>query len=373
MPIFPKRRASVAPKKTRGISVWDMRVLDILAGGGRKIPLRELSVFCRKFAFLLDAGLPVKAAMPVLAEQTAGRVLSAAVSDLHSLVLQGEGFSGALRAAGVFPAFMCGYIEIGERAANLPEVCARLADYYESLAQTEEELAATMVYPVAVALMMSAVVVLAVTLVLPGYARIFEASGVALPAFTSALLVVSGFLSANIFFVLGGLLAAIFLAFAFLRTKAGKNLSAKIKLKIPIQRQKINCRVTQALSLLLSSGLSISEAIPLCGEITDNPVVRRDLQKMSAQVNSGAEFWAALSEVSYIDPLLVGLARVGEDTGRLAETIEKCDTYFENAYRHAIRRLNKLIEPAITLVLGIILAAVMLAIILPTFELATVI
>jgi type IV pilus assembly protein PilC len=191
-------------KNKRGISVWHMNIFDLIsAGRSARVPLKELAVFCRKAAFLLDSGLPVKDAMPVLAQQTQGRVLRSVVSDVHSLIMQGESFSRALRSAGVFPAFMCGYIAIGEKTARLAEVCARLADYYEGRARTEEELAAAMVYPVAVALMMSAVIIMAVTFVLPGYSQIFEASGVALPRATEILLSVSNFFSNNTAIVFG--------------------------------------------------------------------------------------------------------------------------------------------------------------------------
>ncbi|MCL1862458.1 MAG: type II secretion system F family protein [Defluviitaleaceae bacterium] len=179
MPITPKKHFSLA----------------FLKKSGKKISLRDLAVFCRKASFLFSAGLPVKEAMPILSEQAKiGRV----VSDLHSMMLQGESFSGALRTAQIFPSFMCGYISIGERTAQLPDVCARLADYYESRAQAEEELVAALAYPVVVSIMMLSVIALAITLVLPEYSRIFDSFGVSLPPFTSALLRFSDFAAANI-------------------------------------------------------------------------------------------------------------------------------------------------------------------------------
>jgi type II secretory pathway component PulF len=125
------------------------------------------------------------------------------------------------------------------------------------------------------------------------------------------------------------------------------------------------------MSLLISSGLSVVEAITMCGDVLDNPIVQNDLNELSSRVNSGKTFWEGLGEISYVSPLLIGLVKIGEETGRLPETLNKCNLYFEESYRHALRRLNKLFEPIITIILGAILAAIMLAIILPTFELAT--
>ena len=350
-------------------SFWHMDVSELLSFGVRKkFPLRDLAVLCRKAAFLLGAGLPLKEAVPVLAGQAG--VLGVAVSGVHSKVMQGVSFSRALEENG-FPVFMCGYIAIGERMANLPEVCERLAVYYEARAQADKELAAAMIYPVSVSLVMLAVIVMAVTLVLPGYSRIFEASGVALPPLTVGLLSFSNFLAENSFIFFGSVLAVFFLVIGFFRTKAGKLAFSRLKLKIPVVRLNVNSVITQALSLLLASGESLAEAVPMCANITDNLVVKNDLDTIASQVNSGMAFSAALEKIPYIDSLLAELARVGEDTGRLPQTLEKCSAYFEDSYRHAIRRINKLAEPVITLVLGGILAMIMLAIILPTFELAT--
>jgi len=124
---------------------------------------------------------------------------------------------------------------------------------------------------------------------------------------------------------------------------------------------------------LLSAGLPVSQALPLAVGVMNNALVKEDIMKMTSRLNVGKPFWEVLGEVSYIDPLIVGLARIGEETGNLPETIEKCQAYYSQSYKRAIKRLNKLIEPMITLILGIELGIIMLAIILPTFELATII
>ncbi|MCL2224751.1 MAG: type II secretion system F family protein [Defluviitaleaceae bacterium] len=374
MAISPQQAKSTNNVKSWG-AFWHIDILDLLNGKGlnvtKKVSQKELAVFCRNAAFLLGAGYPIKKALPLLAEQSSSRVLCAAVSDVHTLILQGESFSNALRTAGVFPPFMCGYVAIGERTSSLPQVCVRLADYFETRAETREEFAAAMIYPAMVSVLMLAVVVLAVVLVLPGYARIFASSGVDLPFATAVLLSFSDFLAANTLVVIFGFFATVCAMKVFFQTKTGQTVSMFFKIRIPIWRHNTNCNIAQVLSLLLSSGLSISESVPMCAEITGNTSVKNDLGKLSAAVNSGADFFVALEKISYINPLMVSLVRVGETTGSLPQTMEKCNTYLEHAYRREIRRINKLITPVLTLVIGAILAAVMLAIILPTFELAT--
>jgi len=219
--------------------------------------------------------------------------------------------------------------------------------------------------------MMLMVVVFAVAFVLPGYAQIFAASNAPLPLITTALLRVSNFLASNGIFIFAGILAAAIVLILFLRSNNGRDILDDAKLKIPLLRQGVNLHFVQALSLILSAGINISPAISLCEEIAENTKVKKDLLQLLAKLNTGEPFWVSLEQIPYIDPLLADLARVGEETGSLAQTMKKCHSYFDANYRHTIRRLNKLIEPIITIIIGILLAIIMLAIVLPTFELAT--
>jgi type II secretory pathway component PulF len=336
-----------------------------------RVPLGELAVFCRKMAFLFTAGAPIKEMLPILAAQTKGQALKSVLPELNARVLQGESLAGAMRAVKVFPGFMCGYIAIGEMTARLPRVCEQLADLYERQAAAEDELAAALVYPIAVTVMMLGVIVLAVAFVLPGYTQVFEASNVALPALTRGLLLVSAFVAGNGFWLLVGLCATVIAVAVFMRGERGRYVGAALRLRFPPSRYGINLRLAQALSLLLGAGQHISDAVPVCADVIDNIKVKRDIRGLHTALTAGKPFWEALSAMPYLDPLLVGMARVGEETGRLPQTMEQCQVYFTNTYQRMIKRINKLVEPVITLILGILLALVMLAVLLPTFDLAT--
>jgi len=349
-------------------SIWHTDIREIVSGKKRILPTKDLAVFCRQTAFLLDAGLPLNEVMPLLADQTRMRI----VSNLHSLILQGESFSNALRTTGSFPAFMCAYVAIGEGTANLPGVFLRLADYFETRAKAHEELRAAMLYPCVVSVMMLGVIVLAVTFVLPGYAQMFDAADVSLPVATALLLAGAGFIAANILPLSLIAAVAVLVAAIFFSQPKGRFFAASVALKIPIFRLSINYNFAQGLSLLLDPGLSVSDALPLCSETIGNPIVREDLKKLSAAVKSGVPFWTGISKLPYISPLFISLARSGENTGDLPQALQKCSMYFSEAYRQKIRHINKLLVPLMTLTIGLILAAVMLAVILPAFELAAV-
>ncbi|MCL2498776.1 MAG: type II secretion system F family protein [Defluviitaleaceae bacterium] len=367
--IYPP--ASHAKNVKPVVSMWHRDIGDLLSRTGASVRPHDLAVFCRELSFLLGAGVPVKDVIPTLLPQTEGRLMKQTLPDIHNKILQGEAFASALAASKVFPVFMCGFITIGEMTAQLPRVCEQLADFYERQAKTRDELAAALLYPTAVTLMMLGVIIMAVTVVLPGYSQVFDHSGVALPALTRGLLGISAFMTRHAWWLAFGLGAVILGVIALLRSGKGRNAVAAAQLRFTLFRQGINLRLVQSLNLMLGTGQSVSGAMPVCAEVMGNTLVKRDLLNVHGALAAGRPFWATLTDLPYIDPLLVGLARVGEETGSLSQTMAQCQIHFTQTYQRTLRRLNKLVEPIITLTLGFILALVMLAIVLPTFELAT--
>ena len=368
MPLLPENKK---PNQVPG-SIWQKNLSDIVfPGRKRAVPEGQLALFCRKMSYLLGSGLSLREAFPILQGQSLGAVLGAVLPQVHMRIMRGESFCDALRAEANFPEFMLGYIAIGERTAQLAKVCEKLADYYEEQAQAKKQLLATLLYPATVLFMMLAVITLSMLTVLPGYARIFEASNVRLPAVTQVLMNASSFLVANAMPLFIGLVAAVLMLLILAKCKYGRNAFSFFQLKIPLARQGVNLNLAQALSILLSSGIRISEAVLLCISIIDNTRVKVDLQKLCTRLAEGTGFSDALKAIPYIDPLLQDLVQVGEKTGDLPQAMEKCHSYFSADYKYNLNRLNKLIEPIITLTMGVLLAIVMLAVVLPTFELAT--
>jgi type IV pilus assembly protein PilC len=333
------------------------------------VPLHDLAVFCRKLAFLLDAGVPLKTAVSVISEQSPAKAFKGKLSEVHAYIMRGDGLSNALKATGLFPAFLYGLVAVGELTARLPKVAGQLADYYERQAKIRDELKAAMVYPAAATCLMLLVMAVAVTYVLPNYGRVFAASDVPLPAATQALLNASGFIAAHPY----GVPALMVLIIAGIAVFLKSNTADRLRLFVPLYRQVTNLRFTQAMSLMLSSGQPLAAAVLACAQVFENKSVKRDMVLAASGLNEGRAFWEALAQVAYIDPLLTDMIRVGEETGRLPQTMEKCQWYFTQAYVQSLKRASKLIEPVITVVLGLLLGFLMLAIILPTFALMDVV
>jgi len=365
MPLLPPKTKPDKPQS----SVWKMNISDIILPGRKLTPSgAELALLCRKLSYLLGSGLSLKASFPILQGQSLGATLSRLLPKIHNLVLKGDSFADALKQTANFPEFMLGYVAIGEKTAQLAKVCERLADFYEEQTQARRELVASFMYPSVVLLMMLGVIILSMVTVLPGYARIFEASNVSLPAITQLLIDISAFMADNAIWVAICLVAVVALVIFLAKNK---KLLAFLQLKIPLMRLGINLNLAQALSILLSSGIKIEAAVNLCTDIMDNVRVKKDLKALAANLAGGMEFAEALETINYIDPLLCDMARIGEKTAGLETAMTKCHSYFAADYKHGLKRANKLIEPIVTLTMGILLAFIMLAVVLPTFELAT--
>ena len=357
-------------KSKSGASIWQMDVSELVFGAKKNAKLKDIAVFCRKLSFLLDSGLSIKASLQVLCSQVENRGLRFAVEKLHSLVEQGESLSLALASVKVFPLFLCGYVSIGEKTGKLVQVFSKLADYYEEHAKIEDELAAAMVYPIMVTIMMLGVIILSVTLVLPGYANIFTDSDIPMPQITSSLIATADFISGNLTFIALGLLLLIVCVKAFFKSKTGNIFLTNMKLKIPLVKKSINLKIAESLSLLLYSGISIQDAVPICVKLIDNSKIKRDFYELESNLRRGKPFWTSLYKLPYVDKQFISLVKIGEESGTLAKTVAKCSDYLLDEYKLSIKKLNKLVEPVVTLVLGIVLALIMLAVVLPTFELA---
>jgi type II secretory pathway component PulF len=357
-------------KAGAGVSIWRMDVADVLHAMGitRAVADADVAVFCRKAAFLLGSGLNMRQALQLIALQARGRMRTA-TQDARTKMEAGATIADAMRPT--FPPFLVANVLIGQQNATLPAVMARMADYYDAQSAVRREIIAAMWYPAVVACMMIAVLVGMLVFVLPGYADMFAAGGQQLPAITARLMAMSAFTQNNWAWMLAVPAFIAIAAVAFTRSRQGGILAGRISMLFPLGQLYMNYQLTTALDMLVGSGTTVAAAMPMAAQVISNKNARARIDVITSKVSGGKALHSALQDEPYIDPIFTGLAEVGEAAGRLEATLQGCAAYFGEALRARLKRVNKLIEPIITLALGILLALVMLAVVLPTFELAT--
>ena len=357
-------------KDSMGLRFWERE----LFRKKKQANTATLAELCRQISFMLGAGVGLRAVMTVMAEGAGGKknpYLQHALRKALDGIVMGESLSDAFESTGFFPSFMCNMCRIGEMSNDLPRVMALLADYYEESSRNRDEIRAALMYPAIVSLMMLAMILVAVLFVLPHYALVFAVSGVPLPLLTRVLLGISDVIMNQWWLVLPAVLLIMLVPAAFLRTNSGRSCYEFCLLNLPpvsaVYRQMVSLHIVQAMAMLLQSGQPLADAVLAASGIIPNKRVALDLQQVAAGLQGGAAFWMLLGNIPYIDPAVISLTRVGDETGNMAQIFNHALEYCRYKFQRMSKQLNKLVEPVITLVLGLVLGLVMLSIILPTF------
>ncbi len=359
--------------KKSGFLTADITELDIFKAA---VSTRELSAFCRQLAFILDAGIEVAPALGIILRQATGKRLKETVYAVRERLLGGDSLYNAMKASDEFPALLVEMVNVGEVSGSLPSVFLQMADYYEKSHKTQEDIKSAMLYPAVVSTMMLAVVIVSVVFVVPNYAMMFEQSGAQLPGLTRALIAVSDFTTHNAVLLLCFLfLSAVGIMYAR-QTPYGRKFFDGCKLNMfvlsSVYIKMMNLQFAQAFCLMTGAGLRLIDAATIAKNVIGNAVVGDILDDVINKMAAGAALSDVLESEKYFEPILCGMMRVGEETGRLPEAMAKCADYFQNEADALVLRLNKLIEPLITLILGLVLGFIMLAIMLPAFSLTNV-
>jgi len=341
-------------------------------GTESKASANTMAELCRHMSFMLDAGIAFESAISaMLSAKTKDKRLRVGLQSALNDIMRGESLSSAFENAGYFPQFMCSMCRIGEISDNLPRVMSLLADYYEESAKNREDIRSALMYPAIVAVMMLFMIIAAVVYVLPQYASVFAASDVELPMLTRVLLNLSDVLITRWWIILPGVSVFIIALVAFVKSESGRSLLDYCQLYLPpisiVYRQMINLHVVQAMALLLQSHQHLADSVLAVSNLVPNSRVAKDLESLAAGLQEGKSFSILIQEIPYIDPIITRIAVIGEETGNMAQAFNHASEYSRHKFRQMSQRLSKLVEPAITLVLGVALALVMLSIILPTF------
>ncbi len=331
---------------------------------------KECAVVAQQISFLIDAGMPITKCMELVMKKTRNKKLIKSFAFINSSILKGDSFFTALDASGAFPKFFVHMTQVGEQSGKLSYTMQKLNTYYLKEQKQKDALAAAMLYPSIVTVLMLCVITVALLFVVPNYSRMFEASGQALPLITQILIDVSNFFVNNSSYLLLFVILILLSVSLFLKTDRMKKTICYLKLQNPIYLKTTNLRFAQSTSLLLDSGLDVVASLEIAKQVLENSVLGLEIDNSISKIKSGSSLSQALKTVRYFDESLLSFIELGEETGRLAETIAKSAEFFESETEELITRVNKLIEPMITLILGTVLALVMLAIMLPTFYMA---
>ncbi len=339
----------------------------------RRVKLRELCVATRQLASLLRGGMPLVPALAVLIEQQEKRPLAQILQIVREQVNTGSGFAEALQQFnGVFSAEYVSLVRAGEISGTLEEVLARLGQMLEKQLRFRNKLKTAFAYPALMAVAAVGVVVFLMTFVVPSLTQIFLDMNQSLPSPTRFLIAISGFLQKYLWLLLLGFLMLTVVLVTYLKSEGGRMLRDRTLLRVPLLgkliRQIEAVRLARTLGSLLASGIGVLEAFGIVRDVVQNRYIRRKLERVREQIERGDTIARAIRRTGLFGPLLYHSIAIGEASGNVEEQLLQAAVMYEEEIEVQTRSLTSLLEPAILLILGLIVGFIVLATLLPIFE-----
>jgi type IV pilus assembly protein PilC len=342
------------------------------ASVAKKIKLKPLTIFCRQFATLINAGITAVKALDILYQQTEDKPLKACIGNIYESVQKGEAMSEAFRKQGVaFPELFINMVMTGESAGNLDMVLLRMADHYEKENKLKNKIRGAMIYPMVLAALTVVVVILMLTVVLPTFIGIIEAGGGEIPLPTRLLIGLSDIIT-GYWYIIGGFIILIVLSWrGFKRSEAGHLWWDSKKLRIPVAGKSLkmiySARFARTLSTLLSSGIQMLQAIEITSRVIGNELFAQKLNNVIEDIRKGTQLSAAIRKTELFPAMIYNMISVGEESGLLDDILYKTAAFYDEESDAAIGRLVGLLEPLMIILMAVIIGFIVIAIALPMF------
>lgn len=342
---------------------------------GRKVSLKDKAMLARQLSTMINAGLPLVQSLSILVKQAQNKRMHEVLSSMLHDIEAGYSFSTALsKYPDVFNRIFVNAVRAGEATGKLEEVLLQLADTLEKDQNLSAKIKGALFYPAFILIAMIGVATFMMIKVIPTLTGIFKEAGADLPVATRMLIWTSDFMIQRWYMVIIIVVAAVVLIRAFVQTPQGMLFMSKVQLKMPIFKtmslQSIMARFARLLGMLSSSGVPLVEAIRIVAESIPNKIIRRDIEEIAAEVERGVPMSVPISKNPNF-PILVGqMVAVGEQTGKMSEVLEKLANFFESETEERVKGISSLIEPVIMIIIGIGVAGLVFAILIPIYQIS---
>ncbi|WP_075718186.1 type II secretion system F family protein [Roseburia sp. 499] len=341
---------------------------DIKINLGGKVKPRDLSVFCRQFVSMINAGVTIVDALNMLSDQTENKRLAEAIRQVRIDIEKGESMADAMvKHDTVFPSIMVSMTAAGEASGKLDTAFSRMADQFEKSAKLQAMIKKAMIYPII--LFFVAIIVVAVFLikVIPSYTDMFEQLGSELPGITRAVVAASDFVVNNFILILVVIAALVIGIKIFAKTENGKDFFGNLAIKVPVMG-KLNVKTAcsnfaRTLSTLLYSGVPMIDALEIVSRVLSNSLYKKALLHAKEEVAKGVPLSEPIASSGLFPPMVSHMTKIGEETGDVEEMLNRLADYYDEEVQAATESLTAAMEPMIILVLagivGILVAAIM--------------
>ena len=334
----------------------------------------DLILFTRQLSSMLTSGLTLDRSLQILKDQIENQAMIEVVTGIINDVEEGKSFSGAIsKYPATFSPIYISLIKAGESSGLLDKVLLRLADNLEKDRKLKSTVKGALMYPAIVVALMLVVIVIMMIFVIPQLSILYQNLGVPLPLPTKIVIGLSRFIGGFWFLILAALFLIVFLYRRWMKTEEGQLIFDNLVLKLPIFgqliKQTILAEFSRTFGLLVGTGTLVVPSLLETADITGNIHYKNAIKDVSRQVEKGVTIGDALSSYTLFPPILVQLVKVGEQTGKIDETLARASDYFESEVNQTVKTLTTALEPFIMIVLGIGVAFLIVSVITPIYSL----
>ena len=337
----------------------------------QRVKLTELSIMCRQFSTMIDAGVSLVRCLSVLSEQTSNARLRRVLIEIQKEVEAGQTLSKSMsKYPSIFNNLFVGLVRAGEVGGVLEETMQRLSSFLEKDVELRRKVKSALTYPTIVVIAAVLIVVLLCTLVVPKFTQLFKDMGIKdFPALTTMLMEFSNFLLAKWYFMLIILIVGYIAIKAFAKTKFGNYAIDRLKLKVPVFG-KLNHKVALArfartLGTLLTSGVPILQALETVAGTVSNVVMSDAIMEARARIREGDRIGDPLVKSKLFPPMVIHMISIGEESGALDSMLGKIADFYEDEVDAALASLAAAIEPVLIIFLGVVVFFIVLGIFMP--------
>jgi len=344
-------------------------------GGGAKVDTKDLVVFTRQFATMIDSGLPLVQCLDILASQQLNKSFKAALYSIKEAVESGSTFADALaKHPRIFDQLYVNLIAAGEVGGILDTILNRLAAYIEKALKLKKQVKGAMVYPATIISIAVVVIGVILVFVIPTFAKMFADFGGTLPMPTLVVISISNFLQKYILVIIAVFYGIKVVIGKYYATPAGRRLMDRLFLKLPVVgvliRKVSVAKFTRTLGTMISSGVPIMDGLEIVAKTAGNKIVEEAIYKVRQAISEGKTMAEPLAESGVFPPMVVQMIAVGEATGAMDSMLNKVADFYDDEVDDAVGNLTAMMEPLLMLFLGVTVGGLVVAMYLPIFKLA---
>lgn len=337
---------------------------------GKKVKPRDLSVFCRQFVSITQAGVPMKEALQMLSEQTENKWLKRAISEVLLNVEKGNTLADSMRSQpDIFPPMLVNMVEAGEQSGSLEMAFSRMAVHFEKEAKLKATIKKATIYPIILVIAAIGVIAVMLLFVIPIFIDMFADLDIEMPALTMFVMNSSKWMTSHWYVVLAIIVGVVVAYKLIYKTTQGRLTIDRIKMKMPLFGKltvKTACsQFARTMSTLLMSGISTIDALETTSKIVNNIHYTNAMLKAREEVMKGIPLSEPLEASGIFPPMVYHMTGIGEETGNVEEMLEKMADYYDEEVEMTTQSVLAAMEPIIILFMALIIGTLVIAVISP--------